>query len=705
MARERRKKRTVQDVFDFSKLLLFLATFSASSGYADHAKEYIWSNDKGLIEATECEVSKKPETRFQVVQYSGADDPGYENLRQRNKEVYSRVVNKSLVKFLNGSDVGNFKNIEITGVHEEPGLSIPGHVAQRNYNGYIYKESLRPITEYIFQLTGTPESNDEYYVEVVPGTEFRLLGSFLQPVTQDGEYVIYKCDDKDYIAFDMHVAGHAGVLTRVGVNWDQTKIFRHLRTYTVAEAEAAIEEQERLLAEQQGTPADTSEVQSMQWWHKYIAALNPVTQDAATVDRGDQGEQYDEDELRQAQEAERRALLEEQAEEEERLRQAAEAQAAADRRAQERAQEAAQTQAEPTPVILGELEFRVCVDQGPVAVRGLNEDGSINTEDELMKVRRYALAKPVQGWGESEKTAVIRGQEYTFIQVQFPEVEGENIGWVASPLVKAASSCAGYQSSLGDRQTITCTSSGQLNVYDRNFELLDFRADQFEEIAIRTDVDVEPKFRTVNGQRHEYTAVTFPNRSGAAGWVAKGYIKTKANCEAYQNRSSSSGSSVGAGPLFPTIKRPTMSYVKGGPSVGKKFFGANRSNGRKHAACDLFRPAYERIDSVSDGTLLRGPYEFFSGTFAIEVKSTTGKVLRYGETSSKRPNRTIKKGDFISTIGKNYAGTAMLHFEMYSGAKTGSLSSNQKPYYRRSDLMNPTNGLREWEKARFGRSY
>lgn len=672
-----------------SKLPLILAAFYAPGGHATEALEYIWSNSQGILSASVCEVSKKEDTRFKVVQYFGDDDPGYENLRNRDKEVFSRVVNRSLVKFLNGSDIGNFKHIEVTAVHEEPGLDIPGHVAQRNYNGYIYNKSLKPITDYVFQIIGTPEASEAGEVTSIPQTNYGVVGTFLQPVLSvDSQYVIFKCDGKDYIVFDMHVGQQETPVGRIGINWDQTRILRHLRTYTLELAEVAIEEQKQEVGDVTDRPS------SLQWWHQYLGGFG--TQqfvDAANLERPEEGEGYEEDELREAQEAER-AHLEAQAQ------QIAEEELSEDNLAIEETEEpVVQTEA---PIIMGELEFRVCVDQGPLAVRSLTESGEIDTNSELLKVRRYALAKPVQSWDEAEKKATIRGVEYTYIQVQFPEVEGENIGWVAQNLVVPSSHCAGYQDSLGDKQTIACTSSGQLNVYDGNFETLNFRADQFEEIAVRTDMNVRPQVRTVNGRRYEYTPVVFPNRNGALGWVAKSFVKTKENCEAYKNKSSTSSDS---GPLFPVIGRPTMSYVRGGYAVGKKYFGAPRGGGRKHAACDLFRPAYERVESVSNGTLLRGPYEFFSGTFAIEIKSTTGKILRYGETSSKRPNSTVKRGDFISTIGKNYAGTAMLHFEMYTGAKTGSLSGGSKPYNRRSDLMDPTSGLREWEKARFGKSY
>jgi hypothetical protein len=43
----------------------------------------------------------------------------------------------------------------------------------------------------------------------------------------------------------------------------------------------------------------------------------------------------------------------------------------------------------------------------------------------------------------------------------------------------------------------------------------------------------------------------------------------------------------------------------------------------------------------------------------------------------------------------------MLHFELYSGEKTGALKSKTGKYKRRSDLMNPTPYLLKWQEKVF----
>src|SRR2546422_842352 len=49
-------------------------------------------------------------------------------------------------------------------------------------------------------------------------------------------------------------------------------------------------------------------------------------------------------------------------------------------------------------------------------------------------------------------------------------------------------------------------------------------------------------------------------------------------------------------------------------------FGARRSGGaRAHAACDLYFPEGTTIRAITDGKVVRGPYPFYQGTFALEI--------------------------------------------------------------------------------------
>ena len=78
---------------------------------------------------------------------------------------------------------------------------------------------------------------------------------------------------------------------------------------------------------------------------------------------------------------------------------------------------------------------------------------------------------------------------------------------------------------------------------------------------------------------------------------------------------------------FPLPFVPTQSYKTGG-----RRFGANRDDGkRKHAACDLIAPKGTEIYAVENGKVTYGPYLFYRGTYAIEFRLDSGKVVRYCE--------------------------------------------------------------------------
>ncbi len=147
---------------------------------------------------------------------------------------------------------------------------------------------------------------------------------------------------------------------------------------------------------------------------------------------------------------------------------------------------------------------------------------------------------------------------------------------------------------------------------------------------------------------------------------------------------------------FPLGYIPQSDYRKGG-----RRFGANRSDGtRKHAGCDLIVPEGTKVYAVFDGTITRGPYYFYHGTYAIEVDHGDF-VGRYCEIKKAaeglRVGSEVKAGQLIAYVGKMYT-SSMLHFELYGGTATGPLTQSNPPYKRRSDLLDPTPYLEMWEK-------
>jgi hypothetical protein len=124
---------------------------------------------------------------------------------------------------------------------------------------------------------------------------------------------------------------------------------------------------------------------------------------------------------------------------------------------------------------------------------------------------------------------------------------------------------------------------------------------------------------------------------------------------------------------------------------------------RRHAGCDLYAPVGSEIIAVKDGVIIQSPYEFYDGTYAIEIDHEDF-VCRYGELQSNVPTyvkagASIKQGQVIGYVGKlQTVAQSMLHFEMFSGEQTGALTKKKNlPFQRRSDLIDPTNFLNRGE--------
>jgi len=146
--------------------------------------------------------------------------------------------------------------------------------------------------------------------------------------------------------------------------------------------------------------------------------------------------------------------------------------------------------------------------------------------------------------------------------------------------------------------------------------------------------------------------------------------------------------------IFPLFQAATASY-----KTSPRHFGSGRSKGRKHAGCDLYAPVGTVIRAMAQGKVLTACYEFYGGTYAIEIDHGSF-VARYGEIQKKDADKfkvgaDITPGQVIGAVGKlNNYHESMLHLELYAGTGTGALTvRSNKPYQRRSDLFDPTTWL------------
>ncbi len=262
-------------------------------------------------------------------------------------------------------------------------------------------------------------------------------------------------------------------------------------------------------------------------------------------------------------------------------------------------------------------------------------------------------------------------------------------------------------------QNIVCTDGAPLNVRDETLDKILFKAKIGEKVSLFQSFDGENTVeRVISGKKYIFNKVEFKDRESTdqrVGYVATSFIKSEGDCEALKEipslRLHPATTITGLDDKkccdFPTAAKPTHSYTS-----GMRRFGAGRSGGRLHAACDLYRYKNEPIRSVAPGKVIRNLYKFYQGTYALEVRHSGGFVVRYGEMTSKRyvsGGETVNMGQRIGNMGVVNSGCCrpMLHFELYKGTKKGSLSGGGPGYRRRSDLMDPTQYLLKWQDKVF----
>lgn len=262
-------------------------------------------------------------------------------------------------------------------------------------------------------------------------------------------------------------------------------------------------------------------------------------------------------------------------------------------------------------------------------------------------------------------------------------------------------------SGIGSIEDVVCTQSGSAQILSQDLSKSVGSLQNGERVRLVQNF-------TKLEQHKEFVEIGFGNAQ--RGFISQSDLKPKSSCsykistKAHVATESSLGTpeekleslSTPSG-KFPTVARGSVSYRS-----GMRAFGSNRSGGaRLHAACDIYRVKNERTVAVESGTVIRGPYYFYEGTYAKEVKLNSGPVIRYGEitaSNSGAATGAFKTGAVIGYIGKTHCCTPMLHFEKYAGTKSGSLTGGGK-YQRRSDLQNPTSYLQRLEKSTFGASY
>ncbi len=269
-------------------------------------------------------------------------------------------------------------------------------------------------------------------------------------------------------------------------------------------------------------------------------------------------------------------------------------------------------------------------------------------------------------------------------------------------------------------ETVVCTSGSSVNVRSEDLTKILFTVNNEEALTVFQGWGENSIIGNINGKNYTFIKIEMVNKKDnetRVGFIQSSFVQPKSKCPYARSvmthlKPEDTTFTGLEDPLcchFPTQEKVTTPFTE-----GMRAFGGPRNKGKRaHAAADLYRYENEALMAVAPGVVLRNLYYFYQDTYALEVLHSGGFVVRYGEmTGEKAPDvsmgKQLKKGQVLGYMGKVNSGCceAMLHFELFTGEKTGSLTRPGVDiggvlFNRREDLINPTRYLLKWEKASF----
>lgn len=578
--------------------------------------DFYWHNNAGFVSASKCQMTLLKDIPFYISQGKKASALDNADLQTASGARKFYLLNRSLVRTSDeGKSRKGYKFVDVIGVSQTPKAQTNRWFAERMENGYIAESALKNLEDYVIEI------KSGVAVKEIPNVKVATTGTFWQLATEKDQVQAFRCNldgkDRDFMIFEVFTANSSQPIARVGVNSDHTGIFKSIQTHIPSEADKVLD------SRMDQAPTDTRQSLETGVGSSGSVAVSPleVTKAAAEEIKAQKEAQ---EQLVNKPFAEGTAAASPNTTVTEGSTNSATTESVAPENEVAADEEAAD---EDLKLINSKQEHVVCINEDTLNVR----DESL--EKVLFKAEKNETVLPFQSWGSSDtKKKIINGKEYTFVKIQFPEKEGENVGWLAQDYVRLEGQCS-----------------------------------------------VTPK------KDDTTTGGMTPMKTGPIK-----SIDDAACCG------------------FPTIKRPTHSYLS-----GMRRFKAGRSRGKRlHAACDLYRYHGEAAVSIADGKVTRGLYYFYQNTYALEVQYPGGFIARYGELTGKAAKgisagNKVTRGQVMGHIGtvSSNCCPAMLHFELYSGTKKGGLSAKGNKFGRRSDLMDPTKYLLKWEKNQFGTSY
>lgn len=210
--------------------LLFLLGLMAGKIFASDLPMFYWDNQMGFVDANHCELSYLDKQSFRISQYFGKDNLQTEFLRNHNGTSQSNLINGSLVKITPTKlALKDYEFIEVAGVNQNPLVPTNKYMSERADQGYLYYRSLLPTEDYVIQIKrGAPSSDMGNLANSAVNTYWKLA--------MKSNYIKMNCKEnnknRDYVVFRVYKAHQNEPFALVGVYFDETRIFKSIRTYS-----------------------------------------------------------------------------------------------------------------------------------------------------------------------------------------------------------------------------------------------------------------------------------------------------------------------------------------------------------------------------------------------------------------------------------------------------------------------------------------
>lgn len=371
---------------------LFAVVGTIASLNTTQAASYVWDNQEGLKEVSDCRIVDMDENPFKISKYTGRGDRAYETLRNSSKVQQSNLPIGSLIRFEDGGrKVRGYSKVYVVGVNYSA-LSWNRYVSKRNDVNYLFSKSILPVDDFAIELTK----------EVSPAGDKSMKGYTFVPVTTPS-YQKLDCegqsfmDGRDYVVFNGYKDGQETIA--VGVSIAETGIFRNIKTIkheTLSNIDTALAVN---LSSGEVTQEPTLEEEVVQEETEIVP--EQVVEEAAEEKLTDE------------------AVKEETSSEE----------------------VVEGTAEKEGPISHLGIDNVICHTR-PLSVRGLNDAGNIG-DKVLFSAARHEAVKLYQGWEGEAKEKRIGSSMVTYIKVQFVDRESQDqsSGWVSARYVVEASQC------------------------------------------------------------------------------------------------------------------------------------------------------------------------------------------------------------------------------------------------------------------------